>query len=231
MKRRIKIQGFLLFLTMVITILLATFLFPHWKEENIDEFLDVVGIGFVLFGFLFRISARGYKAEKSSDGKRLIEEGPYSLIRHPMYFGTFLIGIGVVLVLFKWWVFVLFFLAFLFIYIPQIQREEKILFGFFGDAYKDYCKITPKYFPNIFSLFKINPKDYLSFRWPWVKKELHSLVITIGVIITTEMSEDIKLFGYGELKKELLELFLIVASFITIFFILFYKKGSIPRKY
>lgn len=94
MKKRIKIQGFLIFLATLATISLSKFVFPHWKKEPWDEFLDVVGIGLVLFGFLFRITARGYKQEKSYNGKLLVKDGPYAMVRNPMYFGTFMIGTG-----------------------------------------------------------------------------------------------------------------------------------------
>ncbi|MCD6229064.1 MAG: hypothetical protein J7K17_06310 [Candidatus Omnitrophica bacterium] len=44
-----------------------------------------------------------------------------------MYLGIFLIGLGVVLAIFKLWVFLLFLLLFLIFYLPQIIREEKEL--------------------------------------------------------------------------------------------------------
>lgn len=89
------------------TILFSKFLFPHWKKEILDEFLDAIGISLVLFGFLFRIAARGYKADGSPEGKKLITNGLYGLMRNPMYVGTLLIGLGINLVLFEWWVAIL----------------------------------------------------------------------------------------------------------------------------
>lgn len=222
MKRRIRIQGFIIFLAVVASILLSKFLFPCWKKETLDEFLDAIGLGIVLFGFLFRIAARGYKAEVSANGKYLITDGLYGLMRHPMYFGTLLIGLGIVLILFKWWAFFLFLPIFLLIYIPQIQQEENQLYRRFGDEYKTYCKRTPKYFPNIYSLFKVDLQDYLFFKWVWIKREIPSLIGVIGIIIAIETREDVRLFGYSEYTKELLELALTIGIFVIIF--LFYKK-------
>lgn len=226
MKRRIRIQGFIIFMVVIASILLSKFLFPHWKKEILDEFLDALGIGIVLFGLLFRIAARGYKAEVSPDGKYLITDGLYSLMRHPMYFGTLLIGLGIVLVLFKWWVFFLFLPIFLLIYIPQIQQEENQLYRRFGNEYKTYCKRIPKYFPNIYSLFKIDLRDYLFFKRVWIKREIPSLMGVIGIVIAIETWEDVKQFGYSEYTKELLEFSLIIAIFVIIF-ILFYKKENL----
>lgn len=228
MKKRIQIQGFLIFLAVVTSILLSRFLFPSWKKGFLDEFLDALGVSFVLFGFLFRMVARGYKAERSANGKILITDGPYGLMRNPMYFGTLLIGLGIVLILFQWWVFLLFLVVFLAIYIPQINREEDSLSRRFGNAYKDYCKITPKYFPHIFSLFKTDLRDYLFFRWSWVKKELLSLIVATAIIIAIEAWEDVKLFSTQDFIKELLELPLIICFFLIVSFL--YAKESIPRK-
>jgi len=156
MKKRVRFQNFLIFLAMTASLLLSKFLFQNWKREALDEFFDALGVAILLFGFLFRISARGLKAGKSCNGKKLITDGLYSLTRNPMYFGTLLIGLGIVLVLFKWWVFLLFFSIFLLIYIPQINKEEKELSKYFGDEYRLYCEKVPRCFPNIIALFRID---------------------------------------------------------------------------
>ncbi len=228
MKRRIGVQGFFIFLALLCSIIFSAFLFPNWKKEVLDEVLDIIGVGLILLGFLFRIGARGYKSEISSKGDSLIVGGFYNLMRHPMYFGTLLIGLGVVAVLFKWWVSLFFILIFLLIYIPQIDREEDKLYIRFGDEYRDYSKKTPKYFPNIFRLFRVQRQDTF-FKWQWVKKELFSLVGVIIGIIFIELWEDVRLFGYGEFINELLEFLLTVVIFTSIF-ILCYEAKAIPRK-
>lgn len=229
MKKRIRVQGFLIFLSVISTILLSKFLSPNWKQESFDEFLDALGITIVLFGLLFRIAARGYKADNSFNGTHMIKDGLYALVRHPMYFGTLLIGLGIVLVLFKWWAFLIFFMVFLAIYIPQINREEENLFKRFGQEYKDYCRLTPKFFPNLLKLFKINLAEYLFFKWSWIRKELPSLIGVIAGIISIEIWEDVKLFGHEEVRKESLELIFITIFFMAIFIIL-YEKKDIPRQ-
>jgi protein-S-isoprenylcysteine O-methyltransferase Ste14 len=91
-KRRIRVQGFLIFCASVAALLLSRFIFPHWKGELWDELLDVLGIFLVMFGFILRIGARGHKKDCSRAGQVLITDGPYGLIRHPMYVGSFTIG-------------------------------------------------------------------------------------------------------------------------------------------
>lgn len=229
MKKRIKIQGILIFLALLLSFLLFKFLFPDWQKETMDEFLDALGIVVVLMGFLFRITARGYKVEYSREGRHLVTSGPYALMRNPMYFGTFLIGLGIILVTFRWWVFLVFLGIFLLIYLPQICKEENILAQRFGDEYKNYCRLTPRYLPRLLTLFKANLRDYLAFKFSWLKKELLPLVFTIALIIGIETWEDVRLFGYLEYKKELGELLLVVVSFSALAFLL-YEKEDKARK-
>ncbi|MFH1338697.1 MAG: isoprenylcysteine carboxylmethyltransferase family protein [Candidatus Omnitrophota bacterium] len=226
MKRRIRIHGFLIFLSVATFILLSKFFYPHWHHEGPDEVFDAIGIAVVLFGFLFRIAARGYKAEMSPRGNVLITDGTYGLIRHPMYFGTLLIGLGITLVLFKLWVFFLFLIIFLLIYIPQVRKEENSLYRRFGDEYANYFASTPKYFPDIRRLLTANLKKYVFIKRFGLKKEIFSLIGVIAGIMAIEIWEDVQLFGYQELTKEFLELFVIVVCF-SVTFLLLYEKEHI----
>jgi hypothetical protein len=172
MKIRIKIQGGLMFLGLGAVILLSDFVFYHHRQPVLDGMLDALGMGLILFGFLFRISARGYKEEKSSNGNALVKDGPYAIIRNPMYFGTFMIGIGVVAILLKPWVLLL-----------------------FGQEYKGYCRITHKYLPRIDYLLKIN--QYVSLKPFWIRKEIIPFISTVIIIILLKMLECAGFLGHN----------------------------------
>jgi len=190
MKIRIKIQGGLMFLGLGAVILLSNYAFSHQRRVFLDGALSAVGMGLILFGFLFRISARGYKEEKSSNGNTLVKDGPYAIIRNPMYFGTFMIGMGVVIMLLEEWFFFLFAAIFLLIYVPQMKKEEAVLLKRFGQEYKEYCKLTPKYFPRFDYLSKLD--KYVSLKDFWVKKEIVPMITTIVVVILIEIWEHIR---------------------------------------
>jgi protein-S-isoprenylcysteine O-methyltransferase Ste14 len=187
MKIRIKIQGGLMFLGLGAVIMLSNFAFPHQRQTVLAGLLNAAGMGLILFGFLFRISARGYKEEKSSNGNALVKDGPYAIIRNPMYFGTFIIGTGVVVMLLELWFIFLFAAVFFMIYIPQMKKEERVLLERFGQEYKEYCKLTPKYFPRFDYLFRLN--QYISLKPFWIKKEIISLVTTVFIVIMIETWE------------------------------------------
>jgi asparagine N-glycosylation enzyme membrane subunit Stt3 len=147
-----------------------------------------------------------------------------------MYFGSFLIGVGVVLSVFVWWVFFIFLVIFLFIYTIQTRKEEKELLARFDDEYKRYCQVTPKYFPNLFNLFSEETKSHIFLRLKWIKKELASLLTVIFILIIVEVWQDIKLYGHSELLKEPLEIFLTIFIVIMAMFLFLRKKKVIIAK-
>ena len=207
MKKRIRIQGSFVFLALFVSILLSKIFFPLWQGEVVDETLDTLGTGLVLFGFLFRISARGYKAEGSHDGESLITSGPYALMRHPMYFGTLSIGLGIIMILLNEWALLPFLIVFALIYVPQVRREQQQLTRNFGDTYRAYCKKTPAYFPRLPSLLQLDLKASLPLKVQWFKRELASLIGVFSAIVAVEIWEDIRAFGRAEYLRELWELF------------------------
>jgi protein-S-isoprenylcysteine O-methyltransferase Ste14 len=227
MKKRIGIQGTLVFLSIILTVFLSKDLFPNWKKEAPDKIFDILGFIIILLGFLFRIVARGYKQDNSSGGARLIKEGPYELMRNPMYFGTLLIGLGVTSVVFQWWVFLLFLTVFFLIYFPQVKSEESLLSSRFGKEYEDYRKSTPRYFPNPCLIIK-RSRQCIFFKWQWIKKELVSLVGIVSLVIFAEAWQDARLFG-KEYFNEILESIATVSVVIVIIILFFHEKENSRR--
>lgn len=218
MKQRIKIQGLSIFISIVITVFLHTMLFPRWEGRRWNDLFNFLGIILVLSGFLFRVCARGHKEEKSSQGRSLVKDGPYAIIRNPMYFGTLLIGIGTIAVLFQFWVVFLFLTVFLLIYVPQVRKEEAVLAAMFKEEYREYSKAVPGYFPRIRSLLHL--RGYLDLKLSWVRKEFSSFVFTLIAISAIEIWEDASLFGPAEIIKKPLELILAILV-LTVSWILF----------
>ena len=224
MKPRIKIQGLSIFISVVITIFLHKWLFPEWKRQLFNELFNLLGVVLVLFGFLFRVCARGHKEEKSSQGRSLVKDGPYALIRNPMYFGTLLIGIGTTAILFQFWTIFLFLAVFLLIYIPQVRKEEALLAAMFKEEYQEYSKVVPGYFLRIRSL--LNLRKHLDLKLSWVKKELSSFIFTLLIILVIEIWEDARLFGPAELIQKPIELVFVVL-FLAILWVSFREKNNV----
>ena len=76
------------------------------------------------------------------------------------------------------------------IYMPQMKKEEDVLLDRFGQEYKEYCRLTPKYFPRIDYLLKLN--QYVFLKPFWVKKEMFSFIPAVVLIIFMEIWEHIR---------------------------------------
>lgn len=179
MKKRIKIQGFLIFLALIVFLLLRRFVFAFSRSI----YLSIFGIAVVFLGYYLRIVARGLKAQLNPDGKTLIITGVYALTRNPMYLGTLLIGCGLILALFRWWTGILFLAIYLSIYIPQMNQEAQVLLARFGEDFQKYCQNTPKFIPSVKRMFRTSPASYLAIRLGWIYSELLSLLLTLGFIL------------------------------------------------
>lgn len=103
----------------------------------------VGGLTLASAGLAFRIWASGH-IEK---GKHLAARGPYRWTRNPLYFGSFLIGLGFTLAAANLWLLGLFLFLFLIIYIPVMRREEEELTQTFGAQFETYRQRVPMFVP------------------------------------------------------------------------------------
>src|ERR1700759_4235786 len=73
--------------------MLSLFSTPHVREGSwIDAFLDVVAWAVFLAGPPFRFWATLYIGGRKPDV--VVDEGPYSVCRNPLYLGSLLIAVG-----------------------------------------------------------------------------------------------------------------------------------------
>ena len=86
--------------------------------------------------------------EKRED-QRLVTDGVYRSIRHPMYTAHLLMGIGQMLLIQNWIAGPLGLVFFALIYALRVGPEEKMLLAEFGDEYRDYMGRTGRLTPKI----------------------------------------------------------------------------------
>jgi len=102
--------------------------------------------GFVLavIGQVWRIYAAGviYK------NKQLATTGAYSLVRHPLYLGNFLILVGFTLASGNWIVALLVAFFFLFYYPAAVRYEDHKLEQIFGDSWRSWSGGIPAMIPT-----------------------------------------------------------------------------------
>ena len=217
MKKRLKINGIIIFLATVIAVAFPTVFFRIKSSGAWDQIAEIFGVAFILLGQLIRVSARGYKSDNSKEGLALIDSGPYSLVRNPMYLGILLIGLGVVLMLFEWWIVIIFILVFVIRYLFLIFKEEKKLIGVFPKNYPIYCKKVPhRIRPSMRDLLERDIVEYLPLKISWIKKEIGSILVVLLVTLFVESLEDIQHFGIRFYLREALGIFVIILLFICL---------------
>lgn len=75
--------------------------------------------------------------------------GPYALTRNPLYFGSFLMGCGALVMGRNPWLAVPLLALAAPVYTVVIRREERLLAGIFGEAYAAYAREVPRFFPRL----------------------------------------------------------------------------------
>ena len=113
-----------------------------------------MGFGLALSGELIRLWGVSWAGSETRTtgtvgGTFLIISGPFAFVRNPLYVGNVLIYLGLGIMSFAWFPYlqVVAILFFLFQYYLIVKEEEKYLVEKFGEAYKDYCRNVPAFFP------------------------------------------------------------------------------------
>jgi len=228
-KKRLKINGIIIACATIVIAFFPRFFLRVYSGSVWEESIETLGFAFILLGQIIRVSARGYKAEHSQDSQLLIQGGSYQVVRNPMYLGIFLIGLGVVLVIFRWWALVVFIAVFIIRYILLIYKEEKKLCVMFPQAYPEYCRKVPRIFPALSSIIKLDIIEYLPIKIIWFKKEIGPILTLLLLTLLVESWEDIAKEGVRVYLQQSVWIFLTFVLFI-IFVILLskhtYKKDE-----
>ncbi len=141
------------------TLIILLLLFTSHSFQNggvLDILLKITGLillSICSFGRLWSlIYINGYKSNT------LITEGPYSMVRNPLYFFSSIGAIGAGVATGNILVLALIILFFIVYYPFTILYEETNLAGKFGDAYAEYKRRVPLFIPKL-SLYK-EPEVY-----------------------------------------------------------------------
>ena len=183
--------------------------FVSWRERHRVRIGLILGILFVwraqprniLFltaGFLVSIAGillRQWAAGCLVKNDELVTRGPYAVVRNPLYLGSFLVGAGLVFastsfspifnLRFPHLDRSLFFWASLWImidsiYLPKIEKEERLLSEKFGQSFSDYSREVPRILPK---RLKIKRFDFSTFDLKLWKKNEEYWSIAVYLLI------------------------------------------------
>jgi protein-S-isoprenylcysteine O-methyltransferase Ste14 len=81
---------------------------------------------------------------------RLVDSGPYSVVRHPMYSAFLLLALGQILLLSNWVVGLSGIVGFSLLFFLRVRKEEQMMLETFGSGYSDYTKTTKRVIPFLY---------------------------------------------------------------------------------
>jgi protein-S-isoprenylcysteine O-methyltransferase Ste14 len=78
---------------------------------------------------------------------RLVTNGPFAIVRHPMYIGLIAAAVGSLLIYQTWTTFA--YAVFASFVLRRARREESALAAEFGEAWQKYCQRVPAFLPRL----------------------------------------------------------------------------------
>lgn len=145
-------------------------------SHSFHQIAEAVCMGISILGLAIRIITIGHTPHGTSGrnsaqqvASQLNTTGIYSVVRHPLYLGNFLIGLGPVLLPMIWWLPVIYVLAFALYYERIMIAEEEFLRSKFGSSFSEWAAQTPAFLPKLsgwkspslpFSLKNVLKREY-----------------------------------------------------------------------
>ncbi|HEY3421472.1 MAG TPA: isoprenylcysteine carboxylmethyltransferase family protein [Methanomassiliicoccales archaeon] len=143
----------LLVISSWIVALIVSQLFAKNDVAVLPSWAYYLGLVVMLTGIAFRQWAIAVLGRYFSgvigvqEGQRVVESGPYSLIRHPSYTGALLIMVGIGLAMQSWGAVLVIMLVFAISYGHRMLVEEKVLVANLGKSYIEYMGRTKRVIP------------------------------------------------------------------------------------
>ncbi len=136
----IKISSILMLIGFILLGIDFRFGWSHVPLAVVIVSFFLVLLGYGIFAYVLKTNAYASRTVNIQDNQKLIDYGPYKIVRHPMYTATILIFVISPLALGSWFGFIVMLFYPLLLKI-RIESEEKVLIsGLKG--YSDYKKVV-----------------------------------------------------------------------------------------
>ena len=145
---RFRHRGLVAALLMTPVICLVLTSPPLVNEDAIGgQVLNTLGwLCFLAYGAI-RVWATLFIGGRKNDVLQV--DGPYSICRNPLYLGSSLFALSIAFFLKSLTFGGALLVAFLYYWLFVVPAEEKFLESRFGDAFRDYCRRTPRFWPRL----------------------------------------------------------------------------------
>lgn len=124
-------------------------------RAGLDRWWGILCLLVSFAGLGVRVLTLGFTASRTS-GRNTREQradslnttGIYSIVRHPLYLGNAIIGLGIILMSRSWWMTLIYALAFWLYYERIMLAEEGYLRSKFGSEFTEWANQTPAFLPR-----------------------------------------------------------------------------------
>jgi protein-S-isoprenylcysteine O-methyltransferase Ste14 len=174
-----KYRGILPIIILIpgIMVLIYSELNPSALFKDNMSFIDYYTVGCIficLTGLAIRVYTIGYTPDNTSGrntakqvADTLNRTGIYSIVRHPLYVGNFVMWLGIALAVRNFWFALVFALLYWIYYERIMYAEEQFLRRKFNEIYASWSARTPAFIPD----FKLFIKPEAPFRWKKVLRQ------------------------------------------------------------
>ncbi|HVF24562.1 MAG TPA: isoprenylcysteine carboxylmethyltransferase family protein [Anaerolineales bacterium] len=148
----IRIGGLILWFSPLVYLINPAWLV--WSKVHLPESVRWLGVGFgilCVLGIYWLFSSIGTGITPTSATRtehKLVTKGPYRWVRHPLYTVGSSLFIAFGMMADNWFIALLGILAFIGMAI-RTPKEEASLLEKFGDEYREYMKVTGRFFPKL----------------------------------------------------------------------------------
>jgi protein-S-isoprenylcysteine O-methyltransferase Ste14 len=125
-----------------------------WLRVALPDWIRVIGLVAVaidsaLVFWMFRsLDTNITPVHEARENAKLVTNGPYRWIRHPLYAFGFVLLVALALVTGMWWLAACAAIFILIFALWRVPKEEAKLIEVFGDAYRQYMTRTGRFLPK-----------------------------------------------------------------------------------
>lgn len=184
----------------------------------LDASLDIVGALMACCGQALRLWAWG--ANRPVPSFRIY--GPYRLIRHPLYLGNFLIGLGLLMIFNAPLAYLMVLPSLALLYWSVTAEEEKRLEKKWGETYVEYRTQVPRFLAWRGGI--VEGYQRVPFRWRQaLSKEGESICGLAAGAISLEVYEEVLTHGFKGTEREVL-FWLLLSLLFGLFSLVLYRR-------
>ena len=194
--------------------------------EHQRFYLFNIGLSFAIIGFFIRFYTVG-STSKGTSGRNtekqvadtLNTSGVYSIVRHPLYLGNFLIWIGIIITTMNIYFIIISTLLFWIYYERIMYAEEVFLSKRFGEKFVNWSLSVPAFIPSFKKItYSSNHFSFISI----LRREYSSvLAATIGFSYIDLL---VMFFNTNNISFVNINEYILISIFIIVLLLKFFKK-------